>query len=173
MHLHNSHRMSLISLAGEVCKEAQSSVKFAIPLSNRTQVGDSIIYQCKRGYTRIHENADRIVCSDKSGRPSWEAVGNGLEDCQINYCNSSDLLIENARNRSFYFGKLPEGNVLNSLESTQFFEDAEINYRCDPNYHFEHSDGFSTKCIFPKNQIGFGHWEPLQSSCKSMHSLPI
>ena len=139
----------------------------AIPLSNRTQVGDSIIYQCKAGYTRIHENADHIFCSDKSGIPNWEVVGSALEDCKINYCNSSDLIIENAGIANFTIGKLPEGHIPNTFQSPVFYEDAEIKYQCFHDYHFEHSDGFKTKCIFPKNQIGFAHWEPVNSSCKS------
>ena len=139
----------------------------AIQVSNRTQVGDTIIYQCKLGYTRLRENADSISCEADDGIPKWKG-GDQLEWCQRNYCNLSDLRIENAKLLNTIRGEIPEDFEWTANQSLQFSDQALLIYTCIPNYHFNNSETLSTQCIFPPNQIGFGVWETPTLNCTRM-----
>ena len=148
-----------------MCNDPPWILKSAFPLTNRTQIGDTIIYQCKNGYTRRRENRDRITCLDDGGVLEW-AGGQLLEDCEFNYCNLSNLLTKNAERVNFTKGNMPEGVLPNDF---QLFEGSLLTYRCFTNFHLNNSEYFTTRCVYPKHQIGFGHWDPEQALCKRKH----
>ena len=144
-------------------------MKAAFPLSNRTHVGDNIAYQCKVGYTRLHANTDRITCEAADGIPKWKGKAQ-IKDCYHNYCDISDLKIEHAQPLlNTTRGNIPEGIQAISNISMQYFDGAVLTYRCDPNFHFNNSEVITTRCIFPTNQIGFGHWELAKIFCTRKH----
>ena len=144
----------------------------AFPISNRTHVGDTITYKCKLGYTRFHWNAYSIACVADDGIPKWTRFDQ-LEGCQINYCNLSELIIENAELLNTSRGQIPDDFERTANQSWKFNEQAALSYKCISNYHFNNSEIVTTKCIFPTNQIGFGHWEPAKLICTRKKLMSI
>ena len=154
---------------GKVCAEPEYNVEAAFQLSNRTHVGDIITYQCKLGFSRLHENADSIRCESDDGIPKWKVV-NQLEHCIINYCNLTDLRVQNADLHNTSMGNFPDGMQRSANQSLIFSEGTMLTYRCFANFQLKNAEFSTARCTFPENHIGLGYWEPAELICTGKHA---
>ena len=121
--------------------------------------GTELEFKCKRGYTRLEENKDKVICHVEKGFMKWKG---DLNDCELNYCPDFNVSLINSELLRITFGFSPENEP---QQSGVYYENATIVQKCNHGYLYRGMPIAVQSCTFNSSGMGRGKWEPEIAQC--------